>query len=105
MPYEPEPGLLRLIPAEVREHAHLRRGAGCSECMQTGFSGRTALTEMMVVDEVLRDAILQKLPTRTLQEVAIKQGMHTLWHNGLERIAAGQTTLEEVLRVVAVDQL
>ncbi|HYE33497.1 MAG TPA: GspE/PulE family protein [Methylomirabilota bacterium] len=104
-PYEPEPGLARLIPAELRDHAQLRKGVGCNECMQTGFFGRTALTEMMVVDEVLRDAILQKMPTRALQDIAIKEGMKTLWHNGLQRVARGQTTLEEVLRVVAVDQV
>jgi type II secretory ATPase GspE/PulE/Tfp pilus assembly ATPase PilB-like protein len=72
--------------------------------METGFLGRTALTEMLVVDEVLRDSILQKLPTRSLQQIAIEQGMQTLWQLGLRRVINGQTALEEILRVVAVDQ-
>ena len=59
---------------------------------------------MLVVDEVMRDAILQKLPTRSLQQVAIQQGMQTLWQMGLRRVLSGQTPLEEILRVVAVDQ-
>ena len=59
---------------------------------------------MMVVDEVLRDAILKKLPTRSLQEVAIQRGMQTLWQMGLLRVFNGQTPLEEILRVVAVEQ-
>ena len=103
-PYHPEPGLLRLLTPDFIEAASFRHGVGCPECLQTGFFGRTALTEMLVVDEILRDAILQKLPTRTLQQVAIQQGMLTLWQMGLRRIAAGKTTMEEILRVVAVDQ-
>ena len=103
-PYQPEPSLMRLLPPEALEAATLRRGVGCAECLHTGFSGRTAVTEMLVVDEVLRDAILQKLPTRSLQQVAIQQGMQTLWQMGLRRVLSGQTPLDEILRVVAVDQ-
>jgi general secretion pathway protein E len=103
-PYQPEPALAKLMPPEEVEHATLRRGVGCAECVDTGFSGRTAVTEMLVVDEVMRDAIMQKLPTRTLQQVAIQQGMQTLWQMGLRRVQSGQTPLEEILRVVAVDQ-
>jgi general secretion pathway protein E len=101
--YQPEPGLLSLIPAEALVTADFCRGVGCPECVNTGFFGRTAVTEMLLVDEVLRDAILKKLPTRSLQDVAIQQGMQTLWQKGLRRALSGQTTLEEILRVVAAD--
>jgi type II secretory ATPase GspE/PulE/Tfp pilus assembly ATPase PilB-like protein len=104
VPYEPEPSTLRLLTREQAEVAQFRRGAGCDHCMNTGFQGRTALTEMLVVDEVIRDSILQKLPTRALQEIAVRQGMHTLWHLGLDRVIRGETTLEEILRVVAAEQ-
>jgi general secretion pathway protein E len=103
--YSPEPAYQRLIPPELLAKADFRRGIGCSNCLETGFIGRSALSEFMVIDEVLRDALLQKLPTRTLQQVATQQGMHTLWNNGLERVLTGQTPLEEILRVIAVDQL
>ena len=103
-PYQPEPGLLKLMPPEDVENATFRRGVGCKECLDTGFSGRTAVTEMLVVDEILRDAILQKMPTRSLQQVAAQQGMQTLWQMGLRRVVGGQTALEEILRVVAIDQ-
>src|SRR2546428_2144057 len=103
-PYQPEPSLVRLLPPDALEIATFRRGVGCSECLQTGYSGRTAVTEMLVVNEILRDAIMQKLPTRSLQDVAIQQGMQTLWQTGLRRALTGQTPLEEILRVVAVDQ-
>lgn len=102
--YQPEIGLMRLIPEDMVCKMDFRRGTGCQECLQTGFTGRSAVTELVQADEVFRDAVLQKLPTRALQDVAIKQGMRTLWQNGLLRVAAGQTTMEEILRVVAVDQ-
>jgi len=102
--YQPEPGLLRMVPPEMAGIEY-RRGTGCNECMNTGFKGRSAVTELLVSDEVFRDAVLQKLPTRALQDVAIRQGMQTMWQNGLRRVAAGQTTLEEIARVIAVDQL
>jgi type II secretory ATPase GspE/PulE/Tfp pilus assembly ATPase PilB-like protein len=102
--YQPESGLMRSLPPDM-VNIEFKRGTGCNECMHTGFKGRTAVTELLVSDEVFRDAVLQKLPTRALQEVAIRQGMQTMWQNGLRRVAAGQTTLEEIIRVIASDQL
>jgi len=102
--YRPDAGLLRLIPDDMAATTDFRRGAGCPECLHTGFKGRTALTELLVSDEVFRSAVLQKMPTRALQEVAIQQGMQTLWQSGLRRVQGGQTTLEEILRVVNADQ-
>jgi type II secretory ATPase GspE/PulE/Tfp pilus assembly ATPase PilB-like protein len=104
-PYQPEAALLKLVPDAIAAKADFRRGTGCQECLNTGFKGRSAVTELLVVDEPFRDAVLQKVPTRALQQVAIDQGMQTLWLNGLAHVAAGQTTLEEILRVIAVDQL
>lgn len=104
-PYRPEPSLLTMVPPELLTTATFMKGAGCRECLHTGFSGRTALTEMLIADEVLRDAILQKLPTRTLQQIAVGQGMKTLWHTGLDRVVQGSTTIDELLRVVSADQV
>lgn len=104
-PYQPEPSLLKYVSDELPAGIEFKRGAGCKECMRTGFAGRTAVTELLVVDEVFRDAVLQKLPTRQLQKVAIQQGMTTMWSNGLRRVFAGETTLEEIFRVITVDQL
>jgi len=103
--YEPEAGLLKMVPGDALATASFRKGTGCKECLETGYHGRTAITELLVVDEVFRDAVLQKMPTRQLHQVATQQGMVTMWQNGLNRALAGQTTLEEVLRVVAVEQI
>ena len=101
--YQPEPALLRVMPPELVSTTEFRKGAGCPECMHTGYSGRTALTELLVADEVFRDAVMQKLATKTLQEVAIRQGMQTMLQNGLKRVVSGQTTMDEILRVVAME--
>jgi type II secretory ATPase GspE/PulE/Tfp pilus assembly ATPase PilB-like protein len=103
-PYRPEPAMLRLMPEDLVATTEFRKGTGCAECLHTGYSGRTALTELLVADEVFRDAVMQKLPTKALQEVAIRQGMQTMFQNGLKRVVSGQSTIEEILRVVAVDQ-
>lgn len=102
-PCPPDHTLEKLVPPEALAQATLKRGAGCPQCLDTGYVGRSALTELLVVDEVLRDAILQKMPTRALQQVAIQQGMHTLWQNGVRRVLKGETTMDEILRVLAAD--
>ena len=73
---------------------------GCQRCGGTGYLGRTALYEMMVITPALRDAINAKLPTPQLQEIAMREGMVPLLAAGVERARAGATTLREVFRVV-----
>ena len=96
---------MRLVPLEDRQTATFRRGAGCDQCQNTGFSGRTSVVELLPVDQPFRDAVMQKMPTKALQEVAVAQGMQTMWQRGLRRVYKGQTPLEEILRVIAVDEL
>jgi type II secretory ATPase GspE/PulE/Tfp pilus assembly ATPase PilB-like protein len=104
-PYVPEAAFIRLVPLEDRGTATFHRGAGCDQCQKTGFSGRTLVVELLTVDQTFRDAVMQKLPTKALQEVAVAQGMQTMWQRGLRRVYKGQTTLEEILRVISVDEL
>jgi type II secretory ATPase GspE/PulE/Tfp pilus assembly ATPase PilB-like protein len=102
-PYEPEPSQLRVMPEELQSEAQFRHGVGCDRCAKTGFSGRLPVTELLVVNEPFREAILKKMPTSALEEIAIEQGMRTLWQNGLYRVINGQTSLEETVRVLAAD--
>ena len=60
---------------------------------------------MLVVDEPFREAVLKKNSTSALEEIAIQQGMRTLWQNGLHRVIKGQTSLEETVRVLAADMM
>lgn len=105
LPYDPPPGLLRTVDEEVLRNANFLKGTGCERCLNTGYFGRAAVTELLQINEVMREAILRKVPTTELIETAVGQGMKTLWQNGLRRVIAGQTTLEEMARVVAIDQL
>ena len=103
--YEPTPSQLKVVPEAFVTQAQFRRGAGCDQCNQTGFAGRLPVSELLVVDEPFREAVLKKMPTSALEEIAIQQGMRTLWQNGLTRALTGQTTLEETIRVLAADML
>ncbi len=105
IPYEPEPALLKALTQEEIDNASFRHGSGCPECKETGYSGRFSITELLQVSEPVRDAVMEKKPTRTIQQIAVEQGMRTLWQSGLARALAGETTLEEVTRKVAVDQI
>jgi len=104
-PYDPEPSRLKIVPEALLPEAQFRRSTGCEHCSNTGFSGRLPVTELLVVDEPFREAVLKKMPTSALGEIAIQQGMRTLWQNGLQRVVTGQTSLEEMVRVLAVDML
>lgn len=104
-PYQPEPSLLKLVPPEVAATGNFRRGTGCQNCLGTGFAGRMAITELLAPDDTFREAVLLKKTTGALHEIAIERGMQTLWQNGLRRVLSGHTTLEEVLRGIALDQI
>lgn len=104
-PQELEPSQLKLIPEEMRANAQFRKGRGCEHCSNTGYAGRLPVTELLVVDEPFREAILKKLPTKQLEEIAIKAGMKTLWQNGLQRVVNGETSIEEMVRVLAADMV
>ena len=103
--YEPVPSQLKLVPEALLPEGQFRRGAGCDQCNQTGYAGRLPVSELLVANEPFREAVLKKMPTSALEDIAIQQGMRTLWQNGLARAIAGQTTLEEIVRVVAADMM
>ncbi len=80
-----------------------KRGRGCKTCGNTGYKGRVALYEVMVMNDGLKDLILQGASTAEIKSEAIRLGMATLRRSGLNKVADGMTTLEEVLRVTAAD--
>jgi type II secretory ATPase GspE/PulE/Tfp pilus assembly ATPase PilB-like protein len=104
-PYEPTPSQMKMVPEAAASQAQFRRGAGCDQCAQTGYAGRLPVSELLLANEPFREAVLKKVPTSALEEIAIQNGMRTLWQNGLQRAMIGQTTLEETVRVLAADML
>jgi general secretion pathway protein E len=78
---------------------HLYKAVGCEQCRQTGYSGRCGIHELLVLDDPMRRAILDGLDASTLHNKATASGMRTLYEDGLRKVAAGITSLEELLRV------
>ncbi len=77
--------------------------AGCPQCAQTGYQRRTVVAELLTMTPALGEALRQQVPAAELRAIAMSQGMTCLAADGLRRALAGQTTVEEVLRVVPTD--
>ena len=114
-PYTPEPyALEQLRQHEGDEYVQsllsqngFYRGSGrdCAPCSETGFGGRSSITELLVCDEEIRQSVMLKKPTREIQEIAVNNGMRILWDGGLQMVVDRKTTLEEILKQVAADQV
>ena len=79
--------------------SHLYRAVGCDACRHTGYSGRCGIHELLVLDDKLRRAVLDGKDAAALHALACGQGMHTLYEDGLHKVADGITSLDELLRV------
>ena len=102
---QPNAEQLALLTDEFIQSTTFYSGQGCDHCADTGYHGRVAVTELLMSDEVTREGVIQKMRTRKLRDLAIDQGMITLWQNALAKVQRGVTSMDEVIRVVAVDQL
>ena len=97
------------LPAQLRETSGLNAIAGpdarvfeqvgCPECSHSGYRGRLAIHELFVMDSAMRQHVLDGMDAGALHEAARASGMRTLYEDGLRLVAAGDTTLDEVLRV------
>ena len=94
--------ILECDAAEAELITALKHPVGCDRCRGTGYRGRIGLFEIFRLNDELHELILTRESTRTLTQAARKQGMRTLGQSGWEKVKAGHTTLEEVLRVVTV---
>ena len=74
-------------------------GRGCEACRYTGYRGRTGIYEMLVIDDPIRNLIMQRANANMIKTTAVGRGMHTLLQAGARKVLAGRTTAEEVLRV------
>jgi general secretion pathway protein E len=77
----------------------LYKGSGCEACSHTGFYGRTGIFEMLIIDDEIRKLILASADANQIRAVARQRGMRTLLEDGIKKITAGETTLNEVFRV------
>ncbi|MCL6092046.1 MAG: GspE/PulE family protein, partial [Actinobacteria bacterium] len=100
--YEPEEGALAALGWEVVELPEkLYRAVGCQVCGNTGYMGRFAVHEVLTVNEEVERMIVEHAHAEDIRKAAIADGMITLREAGLMSVAAGLTSVEEVLRVIA----
>lgn len=99
--YEPSPQERNLIALEPPEPpAVLYRGAGCEYCRQTGYLGRTAVYEILMITPAIRHCIVAGASEDDVKEQALREGMKTLKMQAVEAVQKGRTTVEEILRVI-----
>jgi len=79
----------------------LSKGSGCDFCAGTGYKGRVALYEFIKNSQRMQELILKGPSTQEVFTVARKEGFRTMFEDGMEKVQAGVTTVEEVLRVAA----
>ena len=75
-------------------------GKGCAACRGSGYKGRKAVAEVLVLDDELREMVVQREPVRRVKEVAYRKGTRVLRDVALALVRSGDTTLEELNRVV-----
>lgn len=116
-PYPPDPALAARLGLSVSGEGQpisnsavnlpspplFRRGAGCPACLGIGYRGRMAVGELLLVNEDISNRILSRPRTSDLNDAALAAGMRPLWQDAAARVAAGQTTVEEIARVIGPD--
>jgi type IV pilus assembly protein PilB len=103
-PYQP--GESELLEAgwptdEVNEWPTLHRAVGCGACGRTGYRGRFAIHEVLLMTEEIERLIIERRSTEDIKKTAVMQGMATLREDGLRKVGQGITSLEEIFRVVS----
>ena len=104
--YVPSPALIKRSKLLYQAgKTKVFQGKGCEYCNRTGYKGRTTITELLVPNERIKELIIEKAPTSVIKNEAMKQGMRTLRQDGLAKVLCGTTTLSEVIRVSADDEI
>ncbi len=101
VPDQPKAEYLKALDLTLPKEAVLYRGQGCPSCRKTGFRGRFAILEALLVDDAVREMILAKRSPDEIKTYCMNHGMKTLRQEGIEHLLAGRTSLEEVCRVTS----
>jgi general secretion pathway protein E len=99
--YEPLPEFLKKTKLDqlASGPVTLYKPEGCEHCSGTGYRGRVAIMEMLVMTDKIRNLVLRHADAHDIEEAAVSGGMTTMYEDGLQKVLAGVTSLEEVLRV------
>ncbi|MEN6309061.1 MAG: ATPase, T2SS/T4P/T4SS family [Anaerohalosphaeraceae bacterium] len=102
--YEPAPSIRRMVEKWFGSVPKFYRGIGCKKCRNTGYVGRIAIHELFIPDDRIQDMIVQNATLKALRNAAVETGMRPLHVDGVDKIAAGITTIDEILRVANVNE-
>ncbi len=94
--YKPDPQDLMSMGKYAQGVTELTKGIGCRKCHERGYSGRVGLYELLVPNHQILDAISAKMDLNAIRNLLTQQGFETLWDDGILKVLAGSTTLEEV---------
>ena len=100
-PYKPTPGELQLFGynQSMIQGSNFRKGTGCAHCRYSGYRGRVAVFELLILDEMVRNAILERKTSFDIRKIGLESaGLVTLFEEGLIKASEGMTTLDEVIR-------
>jgi type IV pilus assembly protein PilB len=100
-PYDPPANVKRAVERAVGDVDVFYRGTGCAKCRNSGFSGRIGIYELLMCDDAIRDRIAANAGINALRAAAVDGGMITLQRDGMNKVKAGLTTVEEIFRVTA----
>ncbi|MFC2074985.1 GspE/PulE family protein, partial [Bdellovibrionota bacterium] len=104
--FEPPESLLKTLEVKRDEiTGPLYEARGCNECGQTGYKGRLAVHELMMVDNGVRDLINKKASAADIRAVAIEEGMLTLKQDAFAKVLTGETSIEELLRIITEEEV
>ncbi len=99
--YKPTPADLQRIgysPHDIK-NSEFRKGKGCGHCQYTGYKGRVGIFELLILDELVRSAIIEQKTSQDIRKISVEStGLVTLLEDGLVKAAAGFTSIDEVLR-------
>jgi type IV pilus assembly protein PilB len=101
----PTPESLNLAQVPQQEVMKLWRGPGCSNCRGTGYKGRIALYELLIMTEQLKELIISGGTASQIKKTAISEGMETLRTAGIKKAFQGLTTIEEVVGITIADDV
>ncbi|MHA1568478.1 MAG: type II secretion system ATPase GspE [Alphaproteobacteria bacterium] len=104
-PVQPKPeelAKINLTPEDLNGKI-LYEPVGCSACLQTGYAGRTAIYEILIIDDEVRSMVVRNVDANMIKRHAVDHGMDTLRDDGARKVIAGVTSIEEVLRVTQED--
>jgi type IV pilus assembly protein PilB len=102
--YEPSAAIRKMVERWNGSPMKFYRGIGCKKCRNTGYVGRIAIHELFISEEKLQEMIVQGSTLRALRNAALETGMRPLHLDGVDKVAAGITTIDEILRVANMNE-